>query len=135
MRLAIDTNVILDVMQRREPFFTDSAAIFDAISNRTHVGAISANTMTDIYYMMRKYMTKDDLRSALRQLMSLMQIISVGSRDCDDALDTGMDDYEDSLLAVCAQKWGADLIITRDVDDFAHSPVRALTPTDFLFTY
>ncbi|GHU52401.1 hypothetical protein FACS1894200_12960 [Spirochaetia bacterium] len=60
----------------------------------------------------------------------LIDIISVDKSDCVAAFNTGIP--EDSLLAVCAMKWNADYIITRNIDDFTASPVPAITPEEFL---
>jgi predicted nucleic acid-binding protein len=95
-------------------------------------GAVTANTITDIYYILRKHLDKEALKTALRGLMELLEVVDVTGSECRAALDLSMDDYEDALLACCAENWEADCIVTRNTKDFADSPVRALTPEDFL---
>jgi hypothetical protein len=52
--------------------------------------------------------------------------------DCLKAFDTGIKDYEDSLLSVCAVKWSANFIVTRNTEDFSNSIVSAISPEEFL---
>ena len=132
MKIAIDTNVVLDTLAHREPFFERSRAVMQLVAKGKVRGAITANTITDIHYILRKHLGGEVLKAALRGLMELLEVVDVTGPDCLAALDLDMDDYEDALLAHCAQGWGADYIVTRNTRDFADSPLEARTPEDFL---
>jgi len=132
MKIAFDTNIVLDVLARREPFFERSQAVVRLVSEGRAQGAVTANAMTDMYYILRKHLDKEPLKAALRGVMELLEVMEVTGDDCLAALDLPMDDYEDALLACCAGNWGADCIVTRNTKDFARSPVKAMTPDDFL---
>lgn len=134
MKIMIDTNIVLDVLGRREPFFAQSEAILRLVAEGKARGAITANTVTDIYYILRKSLDHETLKAALLGLMELLEVADVTGLECLAALGLPMKDYEDALLACCAKSWGADCIVTRNVKDFAGSPVRALSPDDFLKT-
>jgi len=132
MKIVVDTNIVLDILARREPFFEQSQLVMQFIAEGKADGAITANAITDIYYILHKHLDKDTLKAALRGLMELLEIIAVTEDECLAALDLSINDYEDALLSCCARNWKADYIVTRNVKDFTHSTVKAMTPADFL---
>ena len=132
MKIVIDTNIVLDILACREPFFEQSQAVMQLVAQSKVTGAITASSITDIYYIMRKRLDKDEIRDALYGLMELVDIVDVTRRECLAALDMPMSDYEDALLSCCAKNWDAECIVTRNTKDFSFSPVKALTPEHFL---
>ena len=132
MKIVVDTNIVLDTLACREPFFEQSQLVMQFIAEGKADGAITANAITDIYYILRKHLDKDSLKAALRGLMELLDIIAVTEDECLAALDLPVSDYEDALLSCCAGRWKADYIVTRNIKDFPHSTVKAITPADFL---
>lgn len=132
MKIVIDTNVVVDVLARREPFFEHSEAVVRFVAVGRAEGAITANTVTDLYYLLCKHMAKDAAKTALRGLMDMLSVVAVTENECLAALDLPMNDYKDALLASCAKSWAADVIITSDMKDFAQSSVKAMAPADFV---
>jgi Predicted nucleic acid-binding protein, contains PIN domain len=132
MKVVLDTNVILDVLANREPFVDDSEAVMMASTDAHYESAITANTVTDIAYILHKHLDKASLKAALLGLLELVSIIEVNHANCVGAFELQMNDCEDALLAHCAKSWGADYIVTRNKNDFAASPIAALTPSEFL---
>jgi predicted nucleic acid-binding protein len=132
MKIALDTNIVLDALARREPFFEQSQAVIRLVAEGKTDGAITANAITDMYYILRKHLDNEALKAALRGLMELLEVMEVTGDNCLAALDLPMNDYEDAILACCAKNWAADCIVTRNTKDFTHSPVKAMTPKDFL---
>ena len=134
MKIVIDTNIVLDVLARREPFFAQSQAVMQLVAEGKVEGAITANTITDIYYVLRKHLDKQALKVSLSGLMELLDVVDVTGDQCLAALDVPMEDYEDALLACCAKSWKADCIVSRNAKDFTYSPVKTMTPNAFLKT-
>ena len=134
MKIAIDTNIVLDMLAKREPFFKQSQAVIQLVAERKLEGAITANSVTDVYYILRKHLDSETAKTSLRGLTELLDIIDVTQEECLVALELPMSDYEDALLSCCARQWEADYIVTRNIKDFKNSPVKALTPNDFLKT-
>lgn len=132
MIVVIDTNVVLDALLGRKPFFDGSCRALEACVSRSK-GCITANSLTDIYYILSKSIDSSGAKQAIGKLMELYQIISLDAVDCINALELTMDDFEDTLIAVCAEKIGADYIVSRDCK-FAQtdSPVQVISPADFL---
>lgn len=133
MKAIIDTNVILDALAGREPFRIDAENIFAQVSANSFEGCISANSVTDIYYILRKS-TKDSVfsRKAIGKLLSLFSVQDTTQADCMNAIASDMADFEDALLAACADRGECDYIVTRNLKDFLESPVKAISPREFL---
>ena len=132
MKIVLDTNVILDVLANREPFADDSEAVLTACLGSQSEAAITANTVTDIAYVLHKHLDRASIKVALLGLLELVNVVEVNRGNCIGAFDLAMNDYEDALLAHCAKGWGADYIVTRNKKDFSASPITALTPSEFL---
>ena len=130
MKILLDTNVILDTLLEREPYNKDSDSIFDLIGDNNLTGYINTSSVTDIYYILRKKFNDADSREKVRTLLHLLQAIEVTKADCFIALDSPMPDFEDALVAVCADKANLDFIVTRDVE-FLKLP-KAISPSEFL---
>jgi len=128
----IDTNVILDVLTRREPHFGHSEALLRLCGTRL-TGCITASQTTDIFYMLRREgLDAQAARQLLKKLTDNVKVIDINAADVQSALASGVPDYEDSLLACCAKRQRISYIITRNEKDFKHAPVPALSPKVFL---
>lgn len=133
MKAVLDTNIVIDAIASRTPFNKAAEEILLLAAEGKISAAITASTASDIYYLTKKYLKKDDQTiAAMKKLFTILDIISVDRTDCIAAFNTGMKDYEDSLLAVCAERWKADHVITRNKKDFVHSPVPALLPGEYV---
>lgn len=113
MKIAFDTNVLLDAIAERGAY-RDAQALVMAVANEKVEGVISANSITDIYYILRKRIGDEKARKAIWNLMAIFEIASVDAEICATALGTPMKDFEDAVLAVCAKASGAALVVTGD---------------------
>ena len=133
MKVMIDTNVVLDSIGSRAPFDKAAQEIFLLAARKKITAAITASTASDIYYLMKKRLQSgEQAAEALKKVFAIFDVVSVDRSDCMKAFDTGMSDYEDSLLAVCASRSKANYIVTRNIKDFKGSPVQEITPDEFL---
>ena len=130
MKILIDTNVILDTFLVREPYNKNSDVIFDLIGSNRITSYINTSSVTDIYYVLRKKFNDKESREKIRTLLNLFQAIEVTKVDCFAALDSQMPDFEDALVAVCADKENINYIVTRD-EEFLKLP-KAVSPGDFI---
>ena len=136
MKVLIDTNVVLDVLGKREPFVEHSTAILMLAGSQKISASITANTVTDIYYLLRKHISsKEAVKEAMLGLMDVLDVVDVTRNDCIKAFDLLIADYEDALLVHCAKRTKAEYIITRNTKDFINSPVEAIAPEDFLIRF
>jgi predicted nucleic acid-binding protein len=133
IKALIDTNVVLDALAGREPFRAEAEKIFILAAEEKFLGFVTANSITDIYYLVRKNASDATAREALRNLFQVFAVVDISGKDCENALESPIDDYEDALVVACAFKMGADHIITRD--EFflqAQPPLSVITPSEFL---
>jgi predicted nucleic acid-binding protein len=133
MKILIDTNVILDALMNRAPWANAAQGVMLAVAEEKAVGCITASTFTDIYYLLRRHLQdRERTKRTLRGLLSVISVLDVNGKDCEEAFELPMQDYEDAHLAYCAKRHNIDNIITRNVKHFDGSPVKAVRPEDFL---
>ena len=133
MTIMIDTNVILDVLMEREPFFTGSYGALKKALEEDAVCLVSATAVTDIFYVLQKGLKNK--AKALEQMERLLQIVTVTDTlaiDIQMALSSVASDFEDAVVAVVAERNSADYILTRDSKHYKGSTVEAVTPNTFL---
>lgn len=94
---------------------------------------ITTTTVTDIMYVLRKYFGDANLqRITVKNFISNFKLARVHKKDFNFAFSGIMSDFEDAVQASCAKRYHIDFIVTRNIKDFINSPVKAVTPTDFL---
>ncbi len=128
----LDTNVVLDMLQARQSFVGDAEAVFDMVERNAMTGLLCATTITTLAYLAAKTVGKVEAARQIRMLLTLFEVAPVTRAVLDGALKSKAPDFEDAVLAEAASMAGADAIITRNLRDFAHSPVRAHTPAQWL---
>ena len=131
MKLLIDTNVILDVLMRREPFFFDSYRLIKTEKDTSEL-CFTASAATDIYYILRKAKGAEEAKKALAVLIQLINCADVQRSDVLNALSSEMIGFEDAVVDAVASRVKADYIITRNAKDFRSSRIMAVTPAEFL---
>ena len=133
IRVLIDTNVVLDALASREPFRVYAEKLFMLAAKEKFQGFVTANSLSDIYYLIRKSVSDVAAREGIRNLLQLFSVIDITGQDCEIALDSPVADYEDALIAVCAAKIGVEYIVTRD-EDFLQTPAGGpvITPEALL---
>ncbi len=110
----LDTNVLLDALTGREPFRENAERIFMLAAAEKIEGWITASSVTDIYYLIRRTLSEAAARESLRHLFDIFAVIPVHGSDCESAMELAMGDFEDALAVVCGYKADLDCIITRD---------------------
>ena len=135
MRMMIDTNIILDVLLEREPFYAQSKAVLDLCENKVIHGFISASAATDIFYLIRKGLgSTDDAYKALGHILDIVKVLTVTNTDVTDAFLQKAKDFEDCLLATCAKSNKCSGIITRNKKDFLGFGIPLYSPEEWCQT-
>ena len=132
MRILLDSSVVIDFFEGREPFFEESARVMEQVEQGVATGLLCATTLTTITYLAGKTVGKRQAVEQVRQLLTLFEVAPVTRAVLDAALAGNLADFEDAVLAEAAHQAGAQAIITRNLKDFARSPVRAYTPRQWL---
>lgn len=134
MKLLIDTNIVLDVLCNRKDFVENSSKVFKLCETKKYDGYLSAISVPNIAYILRKELSIEKLKSIIVKLNIIFSIIELKPNDLILAIDLDFKDYEDALQSVCAKRIKADFIITRNTKDFKNSQVKAITPEQLLET-
>lgn len=132
MRLLIDANILLDVLQNREPHVQASSVIWKLCETEQAKGYVSALTFSNLVYIMRKELTPKNIEETLNALSLIFEFTDLSASDLSHAAELGWDDFEDAVQSVTAERIRADYIITRNIKDFAKSKVIAFTPSELL---
>jgi predicted nucleic acid-binding protein len=97
MRVLVDTNVVLDVLLKREPWVTEAAAVWRLCSEAAITGYVSASSFTDIYYVARRHTDRERARTALRLCLDTFAVCPIDQSTLERAYSLPGDDFEDNL--------------------------------------
>lgn len=134
MRILIDTNIILDLVQNREPHSSNASKIINSCVKEENIGYVSAHSLSDLFFILRKVKSVEERKAIILHICKFFIVISE-SRDffvsiCNNA---DWNDLEDGLQMKCAEMEKLDYIVSRDTKNgFKGSPVRVMSPADFL---
>ena len=132
MKLLIDANIILDVLQKREPYYKYSAIIWKLCETKKVSGHVSILTFMNMVYILRKELIPDKIEEIYRALSLIFSFEDLTDEDVKNALTMKLKDFEDAVQIQTASKIGADFIITRNIKDFLKSPIPAYTPEELI---
>jgi len=132
MRVLLDTNIVLDALLDREPWNENAKAIWQAHLHGELAAHITANALTDIFYIARRHSGRDQARLAIRACLDQLHVISIGFHELRAAMALAGNDFEDDLQVVCAAAASLDAIVTRDPSGFSSSVVEVLGTQDIL---
>jgi predicted nucleic acid-binding protein len=135
MNVLIDTNVVLDVLLRRQPHCEEAMRIMVLSEKKRINGYVSASAITDIYYITGKTLgSKNKALELLKRLLSTIHIANVTDSIIFEAINLEWNDFEDSIQYVAGKNIFAECIITRNPQDFSESKIKIALPEDFLNT-
>lgn len=134
-RIFIDSDIILDVATGREPFVKNSSLVLSIIENRLAIGVLSANSITNIYYILRKISSGEKAKIFLKTILQYFSVIPVNHNNIIQALESGFSDFEDAVQHFCALTNQCDYIVTRNINDYKKSEITVLEPKEFIAIY
>ncbi len=130
--ILVDADVIMDVALDRRPHVEDSAQLLDRLEVRPSGGFIAWHTLSNLSYLLRPAGDGGDVRSFLDALTTFLRVAPTDTEAFRYALALPMNDLEDAMQVGAARACGAQFIATRNVKDYAGSPIPARTPTELL---
>jgi predicted nucleic acid-binding protein len=130
-KVFLDTNVVVDLLDKREPFYQSAVALFTLAYNKKISLYISPLTYATAAYLLRKN-GSERVKILLSNLRQLSKVTFMNDRVVDDALASPFDDYEDALQYYSALSKQVDVIVTRNIRDFRSALLPVLTPDEFL---
>jgi len=133
MKVLIDTNIILDVLLKREPYSKHSQLVLLAAEEQYIYGYISASAITDIFYVTHKALkSKAETYALLKNLIGTIAIAAVDSDIITEALESDWDDFEDCVQYFVGESIDVDCIVTRNPGDFLNGDIKAMLPQALL---
>ena len=133
-RLFLDTNIVMDLLDKRLPFCMDAARLFAMAYHKRIQLIVAPITYTTASYLLSKQNNSKDVRAILANLRQLVRVAATNERVIDDALASRFDDFEDAVQYYTAIKAKADIIITRNEKDFAASKIPIMNAAEYLAT-
>jgi predicted nucleic acid-binding protein len=131
-KVLIDLNLILDVLQKREPFYAASARVLACAEAGLVEGIVAAHTLTTLFYLVAKDQSAERARVALTELLQFLSVASVGHTTIEQALNLPYGDFEDAVQMMAAVQADAQYLVTRNVRDYRAGPLPALQPAELL---
>ncbi len=132
MRVLVDTNVLLDVLGRRQPHWLTASRVWTLAETGQLRACISAISYNNIYYIVRKWGGREPAESALRLLRDIFETVDLTQKVLIQAMDSGLPDFEDAIQYFSAVHISADFIITRNADDFPQAGPIVMAPGEWL---
>ncbi|MDR1211851.1 MAG: PIN domain-containing protein [Spirochaetaceae bacterium] len=136
MKVLVDTNVIIDILEKREEFFQASYEVARLAVQGRIQAFMPASAVTDVYYIIHQSVhDAEKSKEAIIGLTTLVGLCDTMAGDIHAALSLPVNDFEDAVIAAIAKRERADYIVTRNEADFRDSPVPAVSPAAFLEHY
>ena len=133
MEILVDTNIILDVLLKREPHNKAAQVIMTKCADREITGYLAAHSIPNIFYVLRKEYSQEERRKFIRNLCEIFRISDLNAEKIISAIDNEQfSDFEDCLQEECAVAEVVDYIVTRNPADFKKSRVKVIEPDDFV---
>lgn len=135
MRLFLDTNVLIDFLAKREPFYENARELMALSAAGILELWMSSSQVTDLVYILSnggKTGQQDAARAAVKGLRRLVHVCAPGEQQVDDALESSWKDFEDAFVHEAARLVGASRIVTRDQTGYVQSRIPVVSPSEAL---
>lgn len=134
-KILLDTNIILDIALERREFFEKAKELLLTLNKLSIPSYVTATTVTDIYYILKKSKGHQLTISFLTNLFDFIDIAGVSKEVIISALNSEITDFEDAVQTESARQNSINIIITRNIADFKKSKLEIFTPSDFISQY
>lgn len=135
IRLFVDSDVILDLLTKREPHFEHAAKLFTLIDQQKVKAYTSPLIFANLHYLLKKLTSNTTALKSLRKLKTLINILPVDERIIEQALNSEFNDFEDAIQYFTSVNNGINLLLTRNKVDYKKSKITISTPEEFLKTW
>ena len=134
-RVLFDSDVLIDVLAQRQPFFLASIQALNIVKRSQVQGYVSGHAVTNIFYILRRQIGSQVARELLSRLLQGIQVASITDEVIRFALESLITDFEDAVTSEAANTAGIEVIVTRNKADFVNSLVPAILPEEFVATF
>lgn len=131
-KIFVDTDIIYDLLAKREPFYQAAAKLFTQSDEGTIDISISALSLPNLYYLISKQLSNEQAKQILRKFRLLVHVVPLTEKIIDLALNSEFVDFEDAIQHFSAIESDCDLLLTRNLKDFKKSQIIVMTAQDFI---
>ncbi|HRP57715.1 PIN domain-containing protein [Agriterribacter sp.] len=131
-KLFVDTNIVLDLLQKRKDFFEEAQELFTLADKKKVKLYISSLTIANTHYLLSRHYNSNDARKILAKFRLLVEVLSLDHKIIDLALTSDLRDFEDAIQYHTALENNMDLIITRNKKDFKKQSIPILTAKEYI---
>ena len=132
-KILIDTNILLDYLLEREPFFEDAKEVILTCTEGNTKGCIAAHSISNMFFILRRDYDAKERREVLKNLCMIFDVEGIDKTKLLLGLENvDFSDFEDCLQMECAKSYGAEYIVTRNVSDYSVSDIKAILPSEYL---
>jgi predicted nucleic acid-binding protein len=132
--ILIDLNILLDVLQKRQPFYETSAGILASVERGQVQGYMAAHAITTLFYLIQKGQSASEARAMITNLLQIVKIAKVDQSTIEQALNLDYGDFEDAVQMISAVQCKVDYLVTRNFKDYKPALLPVIQPVDFLGT-
>lgn len=132
LSVLIDLNILLDVLQRREPFYAASAGILAAAERGQIRAYLASHTLTTLFYLIAKDQSPGVARTMIQEILTFIQVADVTQAAIESALTFPMTDFEDAVQLAAALQAKVDYLVTRNIKDYPETRLPVLAPAELL---
>ena len=132
MRVFVDTNVVIDFLGKREPFFRDAAIIFEMGRLGRLDLVVSSLTIVNCACILRKQFSSDVTLNKIEDFCQMLEISPIDRNVILNALSLRPSDFEDAVQYVSAKSFSPDVFITRDQTGFNEFSALVMSPAEFI---
>lgn len=132
LKVLIDLNVILDVLERRTPFYETSSRVLAGAETQLFEGWVAAHSFTTLFYLLSKHHSVERTRLTISELLQFLSVAPVDQPVIEQALTLPYSDYEDAVQMMAAVRAGMTHLVTRNFEDYRAGPLPVLLPAELL---
>lgn len=131
----VDSDVLIDVFSKREPFYEDSANFLTLAENKAFQTFTSPLIIANVYYVLEKFSNRKVARNSIRKIRTFVNVVDMNQKIVDQALNSDLRDFEDALQIFSAENSVMDIIVTRNIADYKNSNLSVLKPVEVVALY
>ena len=132
IKALIDLNIILDVLQKRQPFYDASARLLAAVEMGKLEGWLAAHSITTLFYLVAKVQSPQQAKVVITELLQFLSVAQVDQTTLEQALNLPYTDFEDAVQMMAAVQSGAHYLVTRNPRDYKEGPLTVIQPAEIL---
>lgn len=130
--MLIDTDVLIDVVLDRNPYADPAEELLEMVQHGVEAANVAWHSISNLYYVAARIIGKDNARDFILELIRFLPVAPTSTDAVRYAAGLPMTDFEDAMQVAAARACGATRIVTRNISDYVHSPIPAVTPQEAL---